>query len=187
MINSAALPRLGFEFDAFLFAPVGDDKNGMPLSVLSVLARLDVDPWQEAADLARLPGRTAIERLTSLIEALPGRPLSPPAPETTAARIIALLPSRGSSIVPSRGEISGDVPATNLQAIVHIVSFNLIMVAFILGAQWIVASSRVAATQAAETPATTSQTNPPLTPNPGPGIERAAGSERIDSDLERTL
>jgi hypothetical protein len=168
MVNSTSLPKLGSEFDAFLFAPVGDDKNGMPLSVLSALARLDVDPWQEAADLARLPGSTAIERLTSLIEALPGRPTSPPALETIAARLIALLPGRAGSIVPSRSGISEDVPATNLQAIVRVVSFNLILVAFMLGAQWIVAS-RVSPTQAAETSTAASQTSlaQPLTPNPG--------------------
>jgi hypothetical protein len=33
----------------------------MPLSVLSALARLDVDPWQEAAKLARLLEETATQ------------------------------------------------------------------------------------------------------------------------------
>jgi hypothetical protein len=31
------------EFDPFLFAPVGEERNGMLLSVLSALARLEVD------------------------------------------------------------------------------------------------------------------------------------------------
>jgi len=168
MINSASLPRLGSEFDAFLFAPVGDDKNGMLLSVLSALARLDVDPWQEAADLARLPGSTAIERLTSLIAALPGRPPSSPGPETIAARLIALLPGRAGSIVPSRSGVSGGVPAINLRSVVRVVAFNLILVAFMLGAQWM-AISHVSPKQAAETPTATSRINSakPLTPNPG--------------------
>jgi len=34
--------RLGPEFDAFLFAPIGDEGNGQSLSVISALARLDV-------------------------------------------------------------------------------------------------------------------------------------------------
>ena len=34
----------------------------MLLSVLSALARLDIDPWQEAAQLAGLPGETATRR-----------------------------------------------------------------------------------------------------------------------------
>jgi hypothetical protein len=168
MTNSASLSNFGLEFDAFLFAPVGDYKNGMLLSVLSALARLDVDPWQEAADLARLPGSTAIERLTSLIAALPGRPVSPPDSERIAARLIALLPGRAGSIAPSRSGISGGVPATNLQTVVRMVTVNLILVAFMLGAQWMIAS-HVSATQAAETPSAASQTSlaQPLTPNPG--------------------
>ncbi len=54
--NSAAKMNsnapLGSEFDNFLFAPIGVDKNGMVLSVVSALARLDVDPWEEAEELA---------------------------------------------------------------------------------------------------------------------------------------
>jgi hypothetical protein len=40
---------LGSEFDDFLYASIGEDSNGVLLSVLSALARLDVDPWEEAA------------------------------------------------------------------------------------------------------------------------------------------
>ena len=67
MTHSASVSHLGSEFDDFLFAPIGEDRNGMLLSVLSALARLDVDPWQEAAQLAGLPGETATQRLASLI------------------------------------------------------------------------------------------------------------------------
>jgi hypothetical protein len=44
MRHSASISQLGSKFDAFLFAPVGNDKNEMVLSVLSALARLNVDP-----------------------------------------------------------------------------------------------------------------------------------------------
>ena len=67
MTRSASVSRLKSEFDDFLFAPIGEERNGMLLSVLSALARLDVDPWQEAADLARLPRDSATQRLTALI------------------------------------------------------------------------------------------------------------------------
>jgi hypothetical protein len=43
------------EFDDFLYAPIVEGGNGMVLSVLSALARVNVDPWDEAARLARLP------------------------------------------------------------------------------------------------------------------------------------
>ena len=168
MMHSASFPKPGSGFDAFLFAPVGDDNNGMPLSVLSALARLDVDPWQEAADLARLPRRTAIERLTSLIAALSARPASPPDPETIATRLVALLPGCTGSNVPSRAGFLGGPDGANLHAVVRVVAINLIFVAVMLGAQWL-AISHVSSAQVAEAPAATSQTNPaqPLIPNPG--------------------
>jgi hypothetical protein len=72
MTHAALAPLIGAEFDKFLCAPIREDRNGTPLSVLSALARLDVDPWQEAASLARMPRDTAATRLTALIVALPG-------------------------------------------------------------------------------------------------------------------
>ena len=44
MKNSATVLSAKSEFDAFLFAHIGEEKNGMLLSVLSALARLDLDP-----------------------------------------------------------------------------------------------------------------------------------------------
>jgi hypothetical protein len=87
-------PRLGSEFNAFLFSPIGDDRNGMPLSVVSLLARCDLDPWQEAASLAEMPTDTATRRLESLIRALPDQPLTLPDSGAVADRLIALLPRR---------------------------------------------------------------------------------------------
>lgn len=92
MTHSAFASFLGSEFNDFLFAPIGEERNGMLLSVLSALARLDVDPWQEAAELARLPGEAATERLASMIAALPDGPSAPSDPRTIAARLVALLP-----------------------------------------------------------------------------------------------
>ena len=54
MTHAALTPLIGPEFDEFLWASVGEDRNGTGLSVLSALARLDVDPWQEANSLARM-------------------------------------------------------------------------------------------------------------------------------------
>jgi hypothetical protein len=55
MTHAALTSLLGREFDDFLFAPVGEDRNGTLLSVISALTRLDVDPWQEAVSLAHMP------------------------------------------------------------------------------------------------------------------------------------
>ena len=68
----------------------------MRLSVLSALARLEVDPQQEAAKLARLPRPTAAETLASLIALLPHEPSMHRDPETIAARLVAFLLCRAS-------------------------------------------------------------------------------------------
>ena len=79
------------EFDSFLYAPVGEERNGMLLSVLSALARLDMDPWLEAATLTKMPAQDATLRLTSLLSSLPSDAASLLAP-STVLRLIALLP-----------------------------------------------------------------------------------------------
>ena len=48
MTRAAAASIQQSQFNDFLFAPMGNEKNGMLLTVLSALARLDVDPWREA-------------------------------------------------------------------------------------------------------------------------------------------
>jgi len=39
------------EFNEFLFASVGEEKNGVELTALSALTRLGFDSWREAARL----------------------------------------------------------------------------------------------------------------------------------------
>jgi hypothetical protein len=78
-------------FDNFLFAEVGEEQNGMSLSVVSALARLDLDPWSEAASLSRLSKRVAGERLTSLLSSLPRSQVVALDP-ATVVRLIELLP-----------------------------------------------------------------------------------------------
>jgi hypothetical protein len=97
MTHAALLPLLGPEFDEFLGASISEDRNGTGLSVLSALAWLDVDPWQEAASLARMPRKAAVVRLSALIDALPREPARAIPSKTSAADLVALLP-RGKSL-----------------------------------------------------------------------------------------
>ena len=90
--RSAPSP-LAVEFNAFLFAPIFEERSEAQISVVSALARLDLDPWQEAAELAQLPRDTAGKRLASLFERLPGGPSVHPDGGSTTARLIELLPS----------------------------------------------------------------------------------------------
>ena len=92
MTHAALAPLIGAEFDKFLGAPIGEGRNGTPLSVLSALARLNVDPWQEAASLARMTTEAAAARLTALIAALPDAPTKDVPAKTIAATLVTLLP-----------------------------------------------------------------------------------------------
>ncbi len=101
MTHSVLTPLLGREFDEFLFASIGEERNGTTLSVVSALARFDVDPWQETASLARMPKERATERLAALIAATPMDLATGLSAATIAARLIALLPQPPSYKVPA--------------------------------------------------------------------------------------
>lgn len=140
MIPSASVSDLGSEFDNFLFASIGESKNGMLLSVLSVLARLDLDPWQEAAKLARLPEKAASQRLTVLIAELPDASSAPLDAETIAARLVALLPHQTVTTFPIREALLGGSAAPKSRTITYVIVMILA-----LGAQWIAASHQAPA------------------------------------------
>jgi len=99
MMPGASVSFFRPEFDDFLYAAIGSDKDEMPLSVLSALARLNIDPWEEAAELSELPKSPAIQRLASLITQLQGGRWTQADSRTIAVRLIELLPHRGSSKV----------------------------------------------------------------------------------------
>jgi hypothetical protein len=91
MTLPARFTTLDARLDAFLFATVGEEANGMPLSVASALARLGLDPWTEAGRLAALPQSAAIERLTALIGRIPLALGTPADPFSIATRLVQLL------------------------------------------------------------------------------------------------
>jgi hypothetical protein len=159
MTRSASFSVLASEFDDFLFALIGDDRNDMPLSVLSALARLDIDPWLEAAELARLPRETATQRLASSIAALPHGSTAHLEHGTIAARLIALLPHQTSSNIRSRGTLL-DVP--KLRAGMGMFAVFLVFMSI---AQWLVASrqtpARVDTTHAPAARAVSQEMPPP--------------------------
>jgi hypothetical protein len=100
MTPAASVCFVGSEFDDFLYAPIGVERNEMLLSVLSAFARLNVDPWREAAELSELPKQTATHRLTSLIARLPSGRWAHADCGVIADRLIELLPHRSASKVP---------------------------------------------------------------------------------------
>ncbi len=95
--------RLGSEFNQFLFAPIGMDGHGTYLTVVSAFARLDLDPWAEAAKLARLPAAAATQKLAELIAKFPEIPTARQDQAKIAMRLTALLPSHGRTVFPILG------------------------------------------------------------------------------------
>jgi hypothetical protein len=195
---SSSISKLTHEFDSFLYASVGEDTNGMPLSVLSALARADLDPWLEAARLAGAPGKIATERLASLIIAVPGRSSTLLNPGTIAARLVALLPRRATAL-PDPGTFASRLAAllpdrcapnttlgkappgpstkTNIQTVVFVIFMVLT-----LGIQWAVMSNQAPA-KTDSIAAPDSSTASADTPAPRAGRGQANNAQVEPSDM----
>ena len=88
------------EFNEFLYAVVGEEKSGIRLTVLSVLARIGLDPWREAARLSDLPREAATRALAAIVKALPEGDWKASDSWAIADRLVNSLPGRES---PARG------------------------------------------------------------------------------------
>jgi hypothetical protein len=97
------------EFEAFLTAPIGEESNGMTLSVLSGLSRLDLDPWGEAAWLSQQPKEIATTALSQRIARMPRGNWQLSDTAGIAARLVNLLPGQG--LATRAGP--GDLPVVN--------------------------------------------------------------------------
>jgi len=127
------------DFDEFLFAPVGKDASGMPVTLLTVLARLGVDPWEEAADLAHLSREPAMQRLASRLESMPNAPASAEETVNIATRLIALLHRKPARKATSPEESQPSTPATPSKRTSPMVYWLLGLI-LILFAQWALSS-----------------------------------------------
>ncbi len=132
MTHAALTPLLGREFDDFLFASIGDDRNGPLLSVVSALARLDVDPWKEAVNLARMPGEQAMERLTSLIASLPKGATASLSPEVVAAGLIALLPRAAGVNAPAAAAPLPVAPTRHSRLVIGVGVLAVLLVGYFI-------------------------------------------------------
>lgn len=92
VLRSAYAPVLP-EMDLFLFASVGEEIEGIPLSVLSALAQLGLDPRNEAARLSHLSSNAAASQLGRLLARLPERSWTSSEIRRIAKRLVELLPA----------------------------------------------------------------------------------------------
>jgi hypothetical protein len=139
MMSAVTTARLGREFDKFLYASVGDDNNGMPLTVLSALARMDVDPWEEASKLTQLPQESAVTQLASLLGALRNAPVAGLDPARIAAPLIALLPCPRDRAPPMLKAFAQAAPTKHPAAVSTLLTV-LTYVIFMLMSQWFMGS-----------------------------------------------
>jgi hypothetical protein len=80
-------------FNAFLYAVILEEPSGASLTVLSLLARHNGDPWEEAAKYARSPGKSTIANFSQLLtDVMPCSP-SDGRIRTEAVRLLDLLPA----------------------------------------------------------------------------------------------
>ena len=100
LTRAARVPGIGSEYGAFLYATISAGSNGTLLSVLSAMARMNLDPWQEAADLTALSAKAAARKLAILIAAVPGGPADSSENDAIAVRLVKLLPSQTRAILP---------------------------------------------------------------------------------------
>lgn len=92
--NRRSASNLTPRYNDFLFASICEEASGIHLSVLSALARTNVDPWEEATRLAAMPRATAVRTLASTLDLMPSGNWNPSETETIAARLVRLLPQR---------------------------------------------------------------------------------------------
>jgi hypothetical protein len=167
MTRSASGSPVPSEFDDFLLAPIGEDRNGT-LSVLSALARMDIDPWEEAARLAQLPAETATRKLASLLAAPPGGAAARPDSEAIAPRLIALLPCPTALDVRPHKALANGGGAAHSAFVTYVICYLIFMAVFVLIGRLFMESVQPPA-QAAKAPTISSSTPLPQPPRASSG------------------
>jgi hypothetical protein len=109
------------DLNAFLFADVGTEANGMTLSVVSVFARQGSDPWGEAGRLADLPKAEATDSLARTIAAMPRSLWDLPAAIVIAVRLTGLLPARPARAAVLR--VAGQLPSARAAVVLICIAF----------------------------------------------------------------
>ncbi|HTC53651.1 MAG TPA: hypothetical protein VK700_17075 [Steroidobacteraceae bacterium] len=129
------------------------------MSVVSLLARMNLDPWQEAGTLADLPAEAAAKRLAGSLATLTDPGLRQAISETLILRLLALLPRRGvaTARIPAASvdTVAAHAHSNRLQAIIFIAS-TLVLLA---GSQ-LLAAHRIAPTRSGAVPGPAVMTAP---------------------------
>jgi hypothetical protein len=132
MTSRAPSTNMNPEFNDFLFAPVREEKNGMVLSVISGLTRLEIDPWREAARLSALPRTIAVQTFAPIIARLADGGAELFDARKVADRLISLLPTATSPVSVERAD-RGDGNSRRLWLAIWLICLVLAGTAAFLG------------------------------------------------------
>lgn len=117
--------------DRFLYASVGDDRNGNPVTVLSTFARLGLDPWVEASDLSRLTKEKARLRLGGRLARF--RDVAASGSGATVQRLLDLLPPPASERAHGGVTFGSTVTSLGFGPILTIVSVLFLLLQAVFG------------------------------------------------------
>lgn len=92
-MRNASTNSYNAKFDAFLYAVILEEQSGVPLTVVSLLARHDLDPWEEAAKYAHSPGWATVASLSDLLAGVIPYSFLDEHVCTEAVRLLRLLPA----------------------------------------------------------------------------------------------
>jgi hypothetical protein len=122
------------KFDDFLYEPIGDDANGVTISMFSGLSRLQLDPWRESARIAALPVDLASRAIAERIGQLNVAAWDAGESIRIAARLVKLLPLPDRQSNPSQG--------TSVRSLLSLGTWLVLFVAIgIMVASWLGGSS----------------------------------------------
>jgi|SRR5438874_6112211 len=120
------------EYNAFLFASVGEEKSGLQLTVLTALTRLGFNAWDEAARLSDLAKNAAAGELATTIGRLPERDWKASEAEAIAARLVIFLPGRSAIEVPSTRVRQRVVPKTKGPRLTNWLTWSVVAIGALL-------------------------------------------------------
>ena len=123
----------GREFEPFLYASIGEDRNGNIVTVLSTFARLGLDPWKEAAEVSTLGREAGRERLALLLSRFRDVPTLGRDYGAVAQELILLLPERSTLHAKSlAGSFVAKAPLISPSLILAILIILLIVAQVVL-------------------------------------------------------
>jgi hypothetical protein len=132
--HSVTIPTFDSAFDQFLYASIDETNDEMRVSVLSALARQNIDPWVLAAELTALPRQSAVASLAAIIASVTAGPAARENPDGNAARLVALLPRASSLLgIPLYPTSSNGMPGNFAPLVICLIAGGLILAFALLG------------------------------------------------------